>query len=61
MDAQDVVLNFDPCQREFCFEIGLKNVTRPSARERFAISVERMTSRIITLDPEKTHGFISIL
>ena len=37
--TQDSVLTFSSCQRRFCFDVSLKNVTMPEGGGRFTISV----------------------
>ena len=59
---QDSILLYDSCQRRFCFDVSLKNETRPDLGERLTISVERTPDhgRATVLDPDRMHGFIQI-
>ena len=56
-------IQFDSCQREFCFELNLKeDIERPESGEQFMVSVSRTPGhgRNILLIPDKTIGYIEI-
>ena len=60
--AHDYILLFDSYQREFCFDIILKEgVARPESGS-FGISVTRTPNhgRSTTLNPELTFGYIIV-
>ena len=62
VDMQDSILLYNSCQRRFCFDVSLKNETRPNIGERLTISVERTPDhgRATVLDPDRMHGYIQI-
>ena len=57
------IIRFNSCQREFCFEVNLKeDIERPESGEQFVISVSRTPGHVrsILLIPDKTIGYIEI-
>ena len=62
-DIQDIILQFNSCQRRMCFDVSLReSVSRP-APDRYGIRVARTPDhgRNIVVDPNTTSGYIETL
>ena len=63
VNTQSSILLFNSCQRRFCFDVSLRNMTaRPDSGQRYSMLVGRTQDhgRTIVIDALKRNGFIEI-